>query len=226
MSTIASGVAVSEASTPKLPVATTRTAAPTAPRRSPCARAGRRSRRSRRAPRPPGSGSRARSRSSPTRRTASSSAARASGCVDPAGLEPQQGRHGLQVVLHPVVDLADRRVLGDQLAVAAAQVGDVAQQHQRADPLPRRAQRDAAQDEADLVGARPRCPGAPGPPSTTLRVSSSGRRRGGTRSRVTSAKLSPAAAADQRHHPGPGLARHPGRPGHARARRRPPRRIP
>ena len=68
-----------------------------------------------------------------TRRTDSSSAARASARADPAGLQPQQRRHRLQVVLHPVVDLADRGVLGDQLPVAAAHLGDVADQHQRAD---------------------------------------------------------------------------------------------
>ena len=50
-----------------------------------------------------------------TRRTDSSSAARASGAVDPAGLQPQQRGDRLQVVLHPVVDLPDGGVLGDQL---------------------------------------------------------------------------------------------------------------
>ena len=69
------------------------------------------------------------------------------GRVHPAGLETQERRHGLQVVLHPVVDLADRRVLGDQLAVAAPQVADVADQDQRADPLPVRPQRDRAHDQ-------------------------------------------------------------------------------
>ena len=66
--------------------------------------------------------------------------------VQAAGLQPQQRGHGLQVVLHPVVDLADRRVLGHQLALAPAQLGDVAQQHQRADALARPAvERDRAQ---------------------------------------------------------------------------------
>ena len=89
----------------------------------------------------------------PTRRTASSSAARPSGDVDPAGLQAQQRGHGLQVVLHPVVDLADGRVLGDQLAVAAAQVGHVAQQHQRAEVLPGRPERDRPQDQHRVVVA-------------------------------------------------------------------------
>ncbi len=51
--------------------------------------------------------------------------------LHPAGLQPQQGRDGLQVVLHPVVDLPDGGVLGHQLAVAAAQLGDVPAEHQR-----------------------------------------------------------------------------------------------
>ena len=53
----------------------------------------------------------------PTRRTASSSAARASGSQPPT-LQPQQRGDRLQVVLHPVVDLPDRRLLRDQLALA------------------------------------------------------------------------------------------------------------
>jgi hypothetical protein len=61
----------------------------------------------------------------PTRRTASSSAARAPR-RHPPGLEAQQRGHRLQVVLHPVVDLADGRVLGQQLLLAAAQLADVA----------------------------------------------------------------------------------------------------
>ena len=55
-----------------------------------------------------------------TRDVASLSATFASGEVDPAGLHPQQGRDRLQVVLHPVVDLPDGRVLGDQLTFLAA----------------------------------------------------------------------------------------------------------
>ena len=77
----------------------------------------------------------------------------------PPGLEAQQRRHRLQVVLHPVVDLADRGVLGDQLAVATAQLGDVAQQDQPADVLAGGAQRD---------GAR-RITVAPGPSSSVSR---------------------------------------------------------
>ena len=66
------------------------------------------------------------------RRSDSTSAARASGDCKPPGLEPQQRRDRLQVVLHPVVDLADGRVLRQQHAVAAPEVGDVAHEEQRA----------------------------------------------------------------------------------------------
>jgi hypothetical protein len=69
------------------------------------------------------------------------------GAVHPPGLQPQQCGDRLQVVLHAVVDLPDGGVLGDQLAVAAAQVGDVADEHQRADQPPVRAQRDGADDQ-------------------------------------------------------------------------------
>ena len=75
------------------------------------------------------------------------------GAVHPPGLQPQQRGDGLQVVLHPVVDLADGGVLGDQLAVAAAQVGDVADQDQRADQPPVRAQRDGPHDQRHRLGA-------------------------------------------------------------------------
>ena len=49
--------------------------------------------------------------------------------LEASGLEPEQRRDRLQVVLHPVVHLADGRVLRQQQAVEAAEVGDVAQQH-------------------------------------------------------------------------------------------------
>ena len=65
-----------------------------------------------------------------TRRSASKRATRPSPGGQPAGLEPQQGRDGLQVVLDPVVHLADGGVLGQQQPVEPADVGDVAQEHQ------------------------------------------------------------------------------------------------
>ena len=67
------------------------------------------------------------------------------GRPQPPGLQPEQGRHRLQVVLHPVVDLPDRGVLGHQLALAAAQFGDVPYQHQGAGPAAAHDQRDRAQ---------------------------------------------------------------------------------
>ena len=84
-----------------------------------------------------------------TRRIASPSASLASGEAHAPRLQPQQGRHRLQVVLHAVVDLADRRVLGDELALAAAQLGDVAAQQHRTDPLAVLGQRHRAQRQRD-----------------------------------------------------------------------------
>src|SRR6202000_149395 len=46
-------------------------------------------------------------------------------------LQAQQRGDGLQVVLDPVMDLPDRRFLGQQLAFPAAKLGDVAQQDER-----------------------------------------------------------------------------------------------
>ena len=77
------------------------------------------------------------------------------------GLDAQQRRHGLQVVLHPVVDLADRRVLGDELALLVAQLGHVAAEHDGADALAAVADRDRAQrhrDTARLDVGAPRRP--------------------------------------------------------------------
>ena len=42
--------------------------------------------------------------------------------LDPTRLHPQQRGDGLEVVLHPVVDLPDRLVLAQQLALAVPQV--------------------------------------------------------------------------------------------------------
>ena len=83
--------------------------------------------------------------------------------VGAARLDAQQRRHRLQVVLDPVVDLADRRVLGDQLALLVAELGHVAAQHDRADPLAAVADRDGAQRHRDAarldVGAPRRAAG-------------------------------------------------------------------
>jgi hypothetical protein len=79
--------------------------------------------------------------------------------VEAPGLQPQQGGHRLQVVLHPVVDLADGGVLAQDLPVAAAQLADVAHQHQRPARLPARHQRQGPQQHGgplclDLALAR------------------------------------------------------------------------
>jgi hypothetical protein len=76
-----------------------------------------------------------------TRRTDSSSATRASGLVTRRAWQPQQGRDRLQVVLHPVVDLADGGVLGEQFPVPPTHLGHVAHQHQGPIGTPGRQQR-------------------------------------------------------------------------------------
>ena len=85
------------------------------------------------------------------RRTDSSIATFASGEREPAALQAQQRRDRLQVVLHPVVDLADRGVLGQQQPVPAPQLGHVAGEHDRAGHRAVVDQRDAA-DEHGHVG--------------------------------------------------------------------------
>ena len=203
VSTIASGVADSAGSVPKLPVR------PSSPAR-PGSRPRRPSRRSRSAT----SSKSTRSSNAwlsvsctiaidPTRRTASSSAAAPLGHVHPPGLQPQQRGHRLQVVLHPVVDLPDRGVLGDQLAVAAAQLGDVAQQHERADVLARADAAGSTRTISDRpVGADLGVTGRR-PPSDSAQRLLVGAPRGGTSSAV--AGRAPARS-------GPRSARAGGRP--------------
>jgi hypothetical protein len=53
----------------------------------------------------------------------------------PAGLHPQQRGNGLKVVLDPVVDFPDGGVLGDKLHLPAPQLGHVAAQDERPEPL-------------------------------------------------------------------------------------------
>ena len=65
------------------------------------------------------------------------------GMREPAGLQPQQRRDRLQVVLHPVVDLADRGVLAEQQAIALAQLADVAHQQHGTGDLARRRRVDS-----------------------------------------------------------------------------------
>ena len=50
--------------------------------------------------------------------------------VDSARLQSQERRHGLQVVLDSMVDLADRRILGQQRLLLPTKVRDIANQHE------------------------------------------------------------------------------------------------
>ncbi len=84
------------------------------------------------------------------RRTDSAIAAFASGLVEPPALQAQQRRDRLQVVLHPVVDLADRRVLAHQQAIALAEVGDVAYEQHAADHLAGGQDRHAPAEQHDV----------------------------------------------------------------------------
>ena len=73
------------------------------------------------------------------------------GRTEPPGLEPQQRRDRLQVVLHPVMDLADRRVLRQQHPVPAAEVADVTHQDHRADGLAAVEQRQDLREHGDVA---------------------------------------------------------------------------
>ena len=110
------------------------------------------------------------------RRTESGDGRLRLGVRQPAGLQAQQRRDRLQVVLHPVVDLADRGVLAQQQPVALAQLGDVAHQQQpaadrRLRRRRRRQDRHAPAQQRDVVALLElldhrhpvaRRPGAPG----------------------------------------------------------------
>ena len=87
----------------------------------------------------------------PTRRTASLRASRALGESMRRACMLRRG-HGLQVVLHPVMNLPDRGVLGEQLPVAAVHLGHVPHQHDRPDVGRAIGQRDGAQVEHHRVG--------------------------------------------------------------------------
>ena len=81
--------------------------------------------------------------------------------VGAAGLNPEQGCHGLQVVLDPVVDLADRGILRQEFALLVADLRGIPAQHDRADALTAVADRDGAQRHrhpARLDVGAPRCP--------------------------------------------------------------------
>ena len=101
--------------------------------------------------------------------------------VRAARLDAQQRRDRLQVVLDAVVDLADRRVLGDELLLLVADLGDVAAQHDRADPVAVIAQRDRPQRHGDAarldVGAPRRAPGHDDAAATRRTAACAGRMR-------------------------------------------------
>ena len=90
-----------------------------------------------------------------------------------------------------MVDLADRRVLAEQRPLAAAQLGDVVHQHQRADVLTARAQRQRPQLHDDVAASTSPLP-VPRPRATTATGSPSGCAAGRARAAVTSASDDPA----------------------------------
>ena len=128
-----------------------------------------------------------------TRRTASSSAARPSGGSIRRAWNTQQRGDGLQVVLGPVVDLADRRVLGDQLAFPSSNLGDVAAEDQGARMHAARIEQDRPQRHHG-TGALDLGPPVCTPPTTTSSASSTGPARGANRA-VTSPSRSPTRSA-------------------------------
>ena len=65
--------------------------------------------------------------------------------LDATRLKSQQRRDRLQVVLHPVVDLANGRVLGHQGAVTAPDLGRIADENDASGVTAVLVQRDAAQ---------------------------------------------------------------------------------
>ena len=76
------------------------------------------------------------------------------GLVAASGLEAQQRRDRLEVVLHPVVHLADGRLLVEDESVELAQVRDVAQQdHDDAGDVAVVEQRHAVEEDRHVVAA-------------------------------------------------------------------------
>ncbi len=83
------------------------------------------------------------------------------GRAQPPGLQPQQRGDGLQVVLHPVMDLPDGGFLGEQLALPAAQFSDIPDEDKRAGPLSPDHQGDGAQLNDRAVAVDLRLPWSP-----------------------------------------------------------------
>ena len=94
------------------------------------------------------------------------------------------------------MDLADRRVLGDELLLLVAQLGDVAAQHDRADAVAVVAERDRAQRHGDARAPRCRCATARGPVTTSGSDSSNCRFAGRMRV-VTSLSDSPSSSSSK-----------------------------
>ncbi|MDQ1083305.1 hypothetical protein QE414_001312 [Microbacterium sp. SORGH_AS 344] len=81
--------------------------------------------------------------------------------VRTARLDAQQRSHRLQVVLHPVVNLADRGVLGDEFLLLMADLGHVAAEHDRSHTVAPFAQRDGAQRHLHAARLHVGTPGRP-----------------------------------------------------------------
>ena len=75
------------------------------------------------------------------------------------GLDPEQRRHSLQVVLHPMVDLADCCVLGDQFAFLVPQFCDIAAEHDGSDTLAAVPDRDGSKRHRHASGLDVGSPG-------------------------------------------------------------------
>ena len=118
-----------------------------------------------------------------------------------AGLQAQQRGDRLQVVLHPVVDLADRGVLGQQRLVAAAQVGDVAHQHERARRVAPRAAAAAPAPASTRRGPPPPCAASACPSSApSMRAAISAASNGSaTSARVSGGQRQPDEVAGVAH---------------------------
>ena len=69
-----------------------------------------------------------------------------------ARLDTQQRGHRLEVVLHSVVNLANRRVLGDHLSLTQSHLGHITGQDDRTETLPRLLQWHSAQRHGHALG--------------------------------------------------------------------------
>ena len=68
-----------------------------------------------------------------------------------AGLQPQQRRDRLEVVLDAVVDLTDRRVLAEQQPIALAEFGDIAEQEHTTGDLTIAQERHTTTEQRDVL---------------------------------------------------------------------------